>query len=164
MIGSRVPALAFATALAVGCAGTPADNKIPEGARAALEEADRFELLSVVPDRQPDRPEDDFHGWTVLGRTPVTDADTRSALVTALKKGAGENDGIAANCFNPRHGIRATRGDQMVDFVICFECLQVQVYAGAGRAGGFLTTASPQPAFDRVLREAGVPLAGAARK
>jgi hypothetical protein len=162
MVELRMPVFAFAAALMLGCGGTPAGSQIPEGARAALEEADQFELLSLDPNPQPEKSGDDFRGWKVLGRTPVGDSDTRKELVAALTKGAGESDGMVAGCFNPRHGIRATREGEAVDLVICFECLQVQVYAGAGRAGSFLTTRSPQPVFDRVLREAGVPLAGAA--
>ncbi len=54
--------LAFATTLMVGCTGESADSKIPESARAALEKADQFELLSIDPDRQQKKPKDDFHG------------------------------------------------------------------------------------------------------
>jgi hypothetical protein len=156
--------LPFATVLLVGCTGSSADSKIPAGARTALEKADQMELLSTDPASQQEKPKDDFHGWKVLGRTQIKDADTRKKLVAALKKGVGENDGMAAACFHPRHGIRATQGSKTTDFVICFECFQVQVYAGEKRDGSFLTTDSPQPVFDQVLREAGVPLAEAAKK
>jgi hypothetical protein len=77
---------------------------------------------------------------------------------------AFRNDGRVAACFNPRHGIRASREGKTIDLVICFECLQVYVYAEEGRQGSFLTTSSPQPVFDQVLREAGVPLAKGAKK
>jgi hypothetical protein len=30
-------------------------------------------------------------------------------------------------CFDPRHGIRVTRGGVTVDFVICFQCFQAIV-------------------------------------
>ena len=136
MVRFLIPFLALATTLMVGCTGKSADSKIPEPdskiperPRAALEKADQFELLSIDPDRQQEKPKDDFHGWKVLGRTQIKDADTRKKLVAALQKGVGENDGTVANCFNPRHGIRATHEGKTMDFVICFECLQVQVYA-----------------------------------
>jgi hypothetical protein len=159
-----MPVLAVATALLAGCADPPAGSKLPEGARAALAAADRLELLSLDPDGPRDgQAAGGFHGWKVLGRTSVEAAETRAKLMAALEQGARENTGTAAGCFNPRHGIRATRGGQTTDLVICFECFQVQVYAGDTRDGGFLTTRSPQPAFDQVLRDAGLPLAGAAK-
>lgn len=159
----RISVLAFAALLMVGCTSKSADSKIPENARSALDKADEFELLSLDPDRKQEESEDDFHGWKVLGRTQIKDADTRAKVVAALKKGVGENDGIVARCFNPRHGIRATYEGETVEFVICFECFQVLVYAGEKGDGSFLTTASPQPVFDDVLREAGVPLAESAK-
>ena len=83
-------------------------------------------------------------------------------LVAALKKGVEENDGTVANCFNPRHGIRATHEGNTVELVICFECLSMQAYLGAERSGA-LTTASPERTFDDVLRAAKVPLAPKAK-
>src|SRR5262245_33583320 len=129
MVRSLVPLLVLATAGMIGCAGKSPASKIPEIARVALEKADEFELLSILPDHQQEKPKDDFHGWKVLGRTQIKNADTRKKLVAALEKGVGENDGIIANCFNPRHGIRATHEGKTVDFVICFECFQVYLYA-----------------------------------
>ena len=89
MVRFLIPILALATTLMVGCTGKSADSKIPESARAALEKADRFELLSIDPDRQQEKTKDDFHGWKVLGKTQIKDADTRKKLVAALKKGVG---------------------------------------------------------------------------
>ena len=70
-----------------------------------------------------------------------------------------EHDGLAAGCFNPRHGNRATRGTGVFDLVICFECFAISVYVDGERKSGFLTSDSPQPVFDRVLRDARIPLA-----
>jgi hypothetical protein len=152
--------LAIATALIVACTGCSADNKgpayhneIPGSAKAALEKADQFELLSVDPAQN----KGNFHGFRVLGRTQVKDADTRKKLVAAFEKGVEENDGGAGMCFNPRHGIRVTYKSKVVEFVICFQCSHVDVY-GDEKRDHFLTTGSPQPVFDQVLREAGVPL------
>ena len=43
--------------------------------------------------------------------------------------------------------------------MICFECLQVVAYLNNDKAGGFLTSKSPQPVFDNLLSKAGVRLA-----
>lgn len=159
MVRSLKHVLAVAAALMVGCG-----SKIPEPARTALEGADQLELLSIDPSRRRETSADDFHGWRVLGRTQVQDADARKRLAAALRKGAGESDGSVAACFSPRHGVRATHAGKTVDLVICFECLQVKVYSADEPDGSFLTAGSPQPVFDQILREAGVPLAEAAGK
>jgi hypothetical protein len=140
-------------------------NKIPEAVRTALENAERFELLSLNPNAQPNqRPNEQFHGWRILGSTVVKDAETRNDLVTALKKGVEENKGMAANCFNPRHGIRVSRDGNTNDLVICFECLQVLVYQNdkGEKPAGFLISDSTQSAeslFNRALMKQKIPLA-----
>jgi hypothetical protein len=142
--------------LPAGCAAR--GDKLPAQARDALTKANRFELFSLDPNQKREKPGEGFHGWEVLGTTAVEDAGIRQKIVAALEKGVQENQGVAAECFNPRHGIRATRGDQTTDFVICFECLQVEVYVGDKRTNSFLVSRSPQPLFDKILRDAGVPL------
>jgi hypothetical protein len=161
--------LAVALALTL-CAGTLAsaekESKIPDDVKAVLDKADSFELLSLDPSVDRETVKDGFHGWKVLGKTAVKDADVRKQLVAALAKGAAENKGEVAKCFNPRHGIRATQDKKTVEMVICFECLQAHVYIDKSdkNTAGFLTNKSPQPAFDKVLKDAGVPLPDQAKK
>src|SRR5262249_20104969 len=105
-------------------------DKFPEDLQAILEKAEQFELLSLSPERLKEKPADAFHGWKVLGKTTVKDAEARKKLIVAFKKGVEANTGIAAACFNPRHGIRVTHDGKTTDFVVCFECFQVQVFVG----------------------------------
>jgi hypothetical protein len=145
----------------VGCGNnTPAEEpaKIPAEALAALEQAEEFELLSLDPTPGADAPKNAFRGWGILGRVKITDDDTRKRLIEGLKKGVAENDGMVAACFNPRHGICVSKDGKQADFVICFECLQVEVHVN-DHPYQLLTTHSPQPVFDEVLRQTGVPLA-----
>ena len=112
--------------------------------------------------RQPEGSPATFHGWLVLGKTLVASAEIRQSLLTALKEGLAASEGDYAMCFDPRHAIRATaENGEAADVVICFECDQVEVYLGPNSEPDqhLLTTASPEPEFDKVLREAGVPLA-----
>ena len=81
-----------------------------------------------------------------------------------LAAAAEESEGDAAACFNPRHGLRVTRNGKTIDFVICFECFQVKVFGGDKDEGGFRITDTPQPSFDKVLRDAKVPLAAKPEK
>jgi hypothetical protein len=134
------------------------DNKIPDALLNMLTKAEKFELLSISPARLKEKPADAFHGWKVLGKTEVKKAEVRKKLLDAFQKGVADNTGTVALCFKPRHGIRVTYDGKTADFVICFECYQVQAFVGDKPEKGFLTTKSPQTAFDEVLEEAKVPL------
>jgi hypothetical protein len=159
--------LLFLAPAAVLFAGTApsaraADNKLPEAAQKALEQAPELTLYSLDPSPPKDKDKgddkDDFHGWKVLGKAALK-KDDATAVAAAVVKGVADSDGKAAFCFNPRHGVRAAAADGTVyDFVICFECLQVRVFADDKKLPGALTAASPQPALDKLLKDAGVPL------
>ena len=63
-----------------------------------------------------------------------------------------------SGCFQPRHGIRATSGGKTVEVLICFQCRPVYFYLGEQK-GQIETVDSPQDAFDKVLKDAGVSVA-----
>jgi hypothetical protein len=140
-----------------GMAYFSVNNKIPKELRTLLEKAESVQLVSLDPTREDMPPKDAFHGWKVLGSTFVKGTN-KERLVRAFKQGVEDSDGAAAGCFNPRHGIRVTDKDRVVDFVICFECLQVSLFDKGHKEKGFLTTGSPQPVFDKILKEAKAPL------
>ncbi|MGC1273494.1 MAG: hypothetical protein WBC44_07270 [Planctomycetaceae bacterium] len=126
--------------------------------QAILRDADQIALLSLQPGSLGNEPADGFHGYEVLGRATLKGAE-RARIVGAFLDAADESDGTVAACFEPRHGIRAIRDRETVDFVICFECLQVAVYAGDEEAGYFTITDTPLPVFNETLRDAGIPVA-----
>jgi hypothetical protein len=165
MYGLRFLAAIFIAVPMTGPRASARDNpnQLAENDRMVLEKGEKFELLSLDPGARKEKPKNNFHGWKVLGSTVVKDKDVRQMILTALTKGIAESDGRIAKCFNPRHGIRATHKGRTIDLVICFECLQVQVFGG-NKATTVLTTKSPQPAFDKALREAKIPLPKPARK
>jgi hypothetical protein len=131
-------------------------SKIPAAARTALEKAESLELYSLDPGSEEEKPVNNFHGWEILGATTVK-GPAKKKLVTAFKVGVEESGGAAAGCFNPRHGIRVKHGGKTYDFVICFECLSVSTFVDEEK-GGFLIMPSPQPTFDKILKDARVPL------
>jgi hypothetical protein len=135
-------------------------------ARAVLEKAPEWELLALDPfARKPD-PKDAVREWKVLVKTAVKAAETRKALLAALDKGIADHADKRrkervlreSGCFQPRHGIRATAGGQTVEVLICFECTPVYFYLGE-RRGRVDTDESPQSAFDKMLKDAGVSVA-----
>jgi hypothetical protein len=138
-------------------------NRIPEVADRLFENAETFELYSLDPDFKfakgdKEAGKDAFHGWKVLGKTEVKGEKERRRLADALRLGAEDNFGMAAACFIPRHGIRLKGAGKTVDLVICFQCLSAAMYVDDKEDKGFLTTGDPQPAFDAVLKAAGVRL------
>ena len=149
--------LASASILILGC-GT--GNSLPSPADKALSRSASFELLSLDPDPRAEKIDGKgFHGWNVLGDMTIKSSDARAKLVATFKAGVAENDGKVADCFNPRHGIKVTDDGKTHEFVICFECYQVQWYIDGQKTEGFLITDSPQPTFDQVLNDANITLA-----
>jgi hypothetical protein len=129
-------------------------NVIPAAAAAILEQPDQFELLSLNPQVQQGATGADYHGFRVTGTVVINDPETRQRLVSSFERAVAENQGTAAACFNPRHGMRVTRNHKQVEFVICFECNRVRVF-GAVR-GEFLVTNSAQASFESVLHNKGI--------
>jgi hypothetical protein len=110
-------------------------------------------LLSLDPRLQIPPENGSFHGYRVLNRVTISETNTRQKLVSALLQGMRENSGTLAACFNPRHGINAIHKGHQADLVICFECLQVQLFGDA--QGEFLVSRSPQAFFDVTLKANG---------
>jgi len=129
----------------------------------ALSDADQYEVFSLDPYlasySQWPSPVQFFHGRAVLGELKVPDSATRQKLNVALRSGVSGSDGRMMACFNPRHVIRVTHAGVMTDYVICFECLQIQVWRNDKMVAHILTSDSPGPVFDDILQKAGVPLA-----
>lgn len=138
--------------------GAGVNEKIPGAAELILKNAETLELISLDPGQPKENAKDAFHGWKVLGKTSVKDANARKNLVEAFEDGVRESDGTVARCFSPRHGIRATHEDKTADFVIYFECLRVRVTVNGEDLKDFALTDSPAGAFNEVLKKAGVAL------
>ena len=80
----------------------------------------------------------------------ITDGSEQRDLLTALAQGYRESGHIVEACFNPRHQLHIEKGAKSVDFIICFECLQV--YArGFGEIGWFTMSRSPEAVFNASL-------------
>jgi hypothetical protein len=153
-----------------------------EELRAWIAGATALELYALGANRwrgpgRDDRPR--FYDFPKLGSAPVDDAESRRALADAWAKDAEPTPVGGAWCFEPRHAIRARRGDEVIDIVICYQCREQAILAEG------VTAASPDAGFrtwklhpinhdsysllDRLLREKGVepehpePLPGATK-
>ena len=149
------PALVALSAflLLPGCGG---GKRLPEDAAQILDKANTIELVSLNPDHEAKRPAGRLRGWKVLGRATL-EGDDKKAILAALQAGIEGNEGRAAKCFNPRHGIEATYEGKTVELVICFECLSMEGW-NDGRPFKALTTGGPAGEFNRMLEAKGVAL------
>jgi hypothetical protein len=101
-----------------------------------------------------------FHGFPVLGKTEIVDAEARGELLKAIEDGIAQKGVSKADCWWPRHGLRVTSGGQVTDYLICFQCNQVYIYEGGAERERQRTMPSEvQTVFDKHLRAAGLPLA-----
>jgi hypothetical protein len=102
-----------------------------------------------------------LYTFPVLGKVQVTNARQRREVLAAIQR-AVRNPPKPAHCFVPRHAVRTVKGGETVDMVICFQCQTYFTYWGVEPAGSRLTPAispDPEPLFDKILSDAGVPLA-----
>jgi hypothetical protein len=137
---------------------SPEQQVLWDRAQAVLAKPDSVDLYSLdpIPPGPGEEPTEFFQGWQVLGKNAVTDADGRKAVLAAA---ATIRPGWGAKCFNPRHGIRATAGEKTADLVNCFECRWVYVFLDREQEVVHLTIGrDQQPALDKVLTDAKVPL------
>jgi hypothetical protein len=157
--------LALLWVLPVPGAGEKDDpHQIPADAKAILEKAGNFELLSLDLLTPQDDSKGTFHGWKVLGKKAIDKAEVRKTLVEVFKKGVAEYKGMGKPCFFPRHGIRVQHEGKSADFLICFECENVRVYVNGDGEQEFLVSGSPAQTFNNVLKEAGVKLPAQPKK
>jgi len=138
----------------------PDGNKLPDNVQRVLDKADQIELLTLDPRVFRDDVKDGFYGTQILGKTVLKDADTRKKILTALKKGIQEiKERQESAAFYPRYAIRATHKKTTVGLMISFDPPVILVYVGEQHTAQVFTTASPEPAFDQVLRDAKVRIA-----
>jgi hypothetical protein len=98
--------------------------------------------------------EEDFAGYSVLGKLELINQSERTKLVSALQDAIIHHDGMASKCFRPRHAILAVETGTTFEIVICFQCRQ---YMLNGR--GFpLISKRPEAKFNDYLKKAGIPI------
>jgi hypothetical protein len=136
-----------------------------ECAKDILQNADQIELLSLDPregggEHEVKDVKDLFHDYRSLGSVKVTNGHDRKRLVAEIDSAiAATHPGEEGACFEPRHGIRATAKGRTVTLVICFQCWNVHVYLNDALIQNVATKSSPEEFLDRLLKDAGVPLA-----
>jgi hypothetical protein len=126
----------------------------PGDTKDIFDNSEKFVLFSL----DPIGGSDDFHGFRIIGQTELTDAHIREEIRRAFYDGLRDTEDSRTPCFNPRHGIRAVKNGETLDFVICFSCHHLQILVNGKETSSTHIEKEPQETFDRVLTEAGVPL------
>ena len=127
---------------------------------AILRGADKLVLFSIDPrsslfdDSNPGGASGTFRGHRILGSVEVKDAREREQLVKAWEDGLG---GDVSMCWTPRHGIRASRGGETLEIIVCFQCSHFYANTANEKSGGAIKS-STGAVFNRILKAAGVPL------
>jgi hypothetical protein len=160
-------ALVLSTLIFRPLLAAPYDNKLPDEVKAIFEKASQFELYSIAGANADPKQAGTPTGWTVLGKTVISVAEDRQRLLAALQQSFAKPGNGGGRCFNPRHALRAEFEGKSASIVICFECGWVYAYAD-GRpdveqigmdSESLLLTSKIESALDKLLRDAGVPLA-----
>jgi hypothetical protein len=150
-------------AMAIGIALHSGKKGMPREIQRVLREARQFELLSLHPYRRAVEDvgddADHFHGWRVLGKTVIDDFSAREKLIAVLNRAVKNSEGFAAECFDPRHGIRAIQDGGTAELLICFECGRMHAYLDGRRLPLEYMSSAEQPVFDNMLRRANIALA-----
>lgn len=133
--------MACLSGAATGC------GALPSAALEVAESATTFEVMAVDPGSQAAAAED-FHGHRIVWRTLVTDPAVQERILGVVNGGISRF-ATQARCFNPRHGVRVSRGARTVDIVICYECGSVHVHDGETFTS--LPTTNVQPDLDEVF-------------
>ncbi len=157
----------FATLLLGAFLGSPATagadrpNNLPVAADQALASADSVVLYSLEP--WTENPEADrnwkgakFHGYNCLGQLRLTGQQAQTAIAE-FKKAIPKEEGPMAMCFDPHHALRVVSGHHTYDFLLCFQCAQMEVYEDNKEIADLSASGSPD-VLNGIFKKAGIPI------
>lgn len=158
---------ALVAALAA-CVPSPAEHG-PVGVLAHLVDADAMTVHALHPYEHEymdggefaDQAEtvERFCEQPILGTATVDDAATRDLLLRLVERGIAASDGSVAACFDPRHGISVEKDGVTTDFLICFECLSMDVFVDGVEGKGHLTSNAVEPDVSAIFGDLGLTIA-----
>jgi hypothetical protein len=112
-----------------------------------------------LPSREGKSPGESFHGFRVLGKVDIASPKDRTAIAAAIKEGIAKG-AQGSNCFFARHDVKFTQAGKTLEYLICFECGQFELYMDGVRAHQYTleTADTARPILDKHLVDAGIPL------
>lgn len=99
-----------------------------------------------------------FHDWPVLGTTRLTEPGEVATVREELGRwlAAPEPEAVAL-CFSPRHGVRVREGEHVYDFVVCYECGELDLHVDFSDDAVQKFRAGDQGLLDALFRAHDVP-------
>jgi hypothetical protein len=126
----------------------------PPSVKKFLETADKIE---VIADADKKDGKIVYRGDDIkvesLKATLTNDA-TKKKIIQSFQADTGGNGD--AKCFNPRHILRATKAEKIVDVEICYECDRFEINGSLGEFSGGLSSKSSEAKLNQILFEEGV--------
>lgn len=151
----RAPLAVLLALVSATCFGqdeptAPIEDSVPDAARAVLENADSLEVFAIDPAPQEGAART-LRGYPIARSASVA-KEQRRPLVDKLYEGIVANSRhISAYCFEPHHALRATKGAETVELVICFTCYQIQVHGPGETEVKALTFGHAEDDLDALL-------------
>lgn len=98
---------------------------------------------------------ENFQGFQILGKTEIDTVQHQKDVKGAFIRGmAGAKP---ADCFNPRHALRAVgENGKIVDVAISFECGKFVVYSDGAKSEGGVKAEDLEAPFNQILGNAGI--------
>jgi acyl-CoA thioesterase-1 len=116
---------------------------------------DSMTLYSIKPEETSAG--DAFYHYVVRNKVDVASPEDRAAIFTAIQQGIDQGYAHGAfGCFEPHHGVRLRRKGKAHDYVLCFECLNVDEFIDGKFARETTMDWTAQALIDKHLKEAGV--------
>lgn len=119
--------------------------------QAAFKQANKIEILSILPGHSDSLDSLKFHKWPIVGSATITDPMEKERLYQLLDKiifdepePSNEPHTVTGCKFSPHHGLSITDKTEIHDLLICFTCDQVQrisrtLPTGRFESGGLTT-------------------------
>lgn len=104
------------------------DRSIPPEVRAILESSEKFDVLGEIDKKETS--EGDFRSFAPNRLVAVSTDATKKEILEALYHDASKEDS-PAECYEPRHAIRASHKDKSVEVEICFSCSRFVIKFGS---------------------------------
>jgi len=147
------------------CATLSGTVKADQTKRIPLENIQRLELISVTPEIDPGtilKPDESktFHGYPVLGRQEIENRSAIQEIIGAINGSLRPH--VDNEClFMPRHALKVFYKDSEVDYLICYQCGDVEQFHGSNdkKPEWLSIDKSSKSVLDHSLTDAKIPLA-----
>jgi hypothetical protein len=136
-------------------------NKLPAIAETALSAPESVVLYSLEP--YTENPDDykhwkgaTFHGYMCLGKVSLRGKAAQTAI-SEFRNAVPKQEQPMADCFDPRHVLSIAYKRHTYDFLLCFQCQQMQVCED-GKELAVVSATGSADVLNGILKKAGIPL------